>query len=268
MGTSKNTRNTSDAATAASSNLADFNAVKESFTKISDSELARRSVPPRIIIGEAETLYRRAMRDAAELTRVGLSLETIELLQPASGALRHAQAVLSGAEEGNNSWRKESPEAFEVRDRLFHALLFAYRRRADIRAKLRAAAKGNRNEDMVQQLANYSELGREHKEELKHIGFDFTLLDKAAALSARMGDLLGEAKAEKRDCSSERRIRDQAYTYLKRVIAEVREYGKYVFYRDDERSHDYACEYTRNKKRKTDKEKEEIPEAVEVPEMV
>ena len=79
-------------------------------------------------------------------------------------------------------------------------------------------------------------------ETFEKTNFDFTLLDRAAELSARMGNLLGAYTKEKTD---QRRIRDQAYVCLKNMMAEIRKYGKYVFHQDRIHAGGYASAYNR-----------------------
>ena len=181
-------------------------------------------------------------------------METIKLLQDASGALRQAGANLSKEEERRNAWLKESPEAFALRDMLVHDFLFAYRNLPDILSNVRSSTKGQCNADMVQHLANLGEIGREYKEELEAIGFDLSLLDKASALSARMGDILGEIQSGTVNGKNVRRIRLQAYTLLKNMMSEVSKYGKYVFYDDEVRYSGYTISYNAKKRR----QKEEV----------
>ncbi|WP_180335638.1 hypothetical protein [Labilibaculum filiforme] len=48
-------------------------------------------------------------------------------------------------------------------------------------------------------------------------------------------------------------MRDRAYTYLKQLVDEIRTYGKYAFWNDEEKQKRYTSEYLRNS-RKTKKE--------------
>jgi hypothetical protein len=55
--------------------------------------------PPEVVIGEAETLYRRAKQDQDALVKAGLPADAIDRLQPASGALRYVQSMLKKCSE-------------------------------------------------------------------------------------------------------------------------------------------------------------------------
>ncbi len=94
-----------------------------------------------------------------------------------------------------------------------------------------------------QDLNDLSVLGKDHPEELNAIKFDMTILDEAAALADGMSDLLGATTTERADSSDTKKIRDQAYTYLKEAVDEVRDFGQYVFWRDDARFRGYRSEY-------------------------
>ena len=52
----------------------------------------------------------------------------------------------------------------------------------------------------------------------------------------------------------EKLMRDRAYTYLKQLVDEIRAYGKYAFWDNEEKQQRYSSEYLRNS-RKTKKEK-------------
>ena len=98
---------------------------------------------------------------------------------------------------------------------------------------------------MIQHLQNYSTFGLENREELEKIGFDLALLEKAAAMSARMGTLFGRKKARDKSLTEAHLIKTQVYTLLKREMRKVRELGKFVFYRDAAKKKFYTSNYTR-----------------------
>jgi len=69
------------------------------------------------------------------------------------------------------------------------------------------------------------------------------MLDMAAELSGRMGDLLGATNGERKEVSEAMRIRDKAYTYLKQAVDEIRDCGKFAFWRTPERFKGYVSNY-------------------------
>jgi hypothetical protein len=83
---------------------------------------------------------------------------------------------------------------------------------------------------------------------LTPINFDLTRLDTAANLSDRMGDLLGATNGERKEVSEAIQIRDKAYTYLKLAVDEIRECGKFAFWRNPDRLKGYNSEYWKQQK--------------------
>ena len=104
---------------------------------------------------------------------------------------------------------------------------------------------------MVQDLNDLSVLGKANPDLLTEVNFDLTLLDTAADLSDRMGDLLGATNGERKKDSEAMIIRDQAYTYLKQAVDEIRECGKFVFWRNPDRLKGYISDYWKQQKKST-----------------
>jgi hypothetical protein len=105
---------------------------------------------------------------------------------------------------------------------------------------------------MMKDLNDLSLLGKDNTRLLEAINFDLSLLDKAAQTSREMAVLLDEMdrNKERYEHSEAKKIRDQAYTYLKEAVDETLETGKYVFRQDKKRLRAYASEYRRQIKRK------------------
>ena len=53
--------------------------------------------------------------------------------------------------------------------------------------------------------------------------------DEAAATADTLSDLLAKATTDRAENSSARVIRDQAYTYIKQAVDEVRACGRFTF---------------------------------------
>ena len=99
---------------------------------------------------------------------------------------------------------------------------------------------------MIQDLANLASVGKANIKLLQATNFDVTLLDKAEELSDTPPEILAAANGDKAEDSVTKKIRDQAYTYLKIRVDEVRRYGKFVFRNNKERLVGYLQHY-RNK---------------------
>jgi hypothetical protein len=259
MSTAKKTR-TEETVVDTASNAADYDSMLETISAVPVEKLEPITTPPVKLIAETEALSVNAKIDREALEKAGLEPGVIDGLDPIAGAFRFAVAELAKVMSTKSAWQEESPAAFELRDAIRHHFLFAYGDDPDKLRRVHSMSEGNTNEDMVQQLQNYSSFGLDNKEELERIGFDMSLLDKAAAVSARMGNLHGENKALADEVSRARLIRDQAYTCLKQMVAQVRKYGQYVFYRDETKRKLYASAYSRKLRNHQNNNADAVPE--------
>ncbi|MDY6935254.1 MAG: hypothetical protein SVZ03_13655 [Spirochaetota bacterium] len=238
------------------SNLDYYNEKLAAIQAIPDSEIRRPGIPVDVYLQEAENLFHWSQEDKKELTDRGLDWGLVEDMQKRCGALREAQSrwitTRFSHEEAERLWTEKSPLAYDLRDELLHTFRFAYRKQPDILGRVDEIAQDTGHADMIQDLNDLSVLGREHPEALEAIKFDMALLEKAAVLADGMSDLLGAASAERADSSGAKKIRDQAYTHLKEAVDEVREFGRFVFWRDETRIKGYASQYLRRSRRKSE----------------
>ena len=220
---------------------------KKAVTSITREELTALGVPVNDTIQEGQNLHNWAKHDQPQLCAAGLDIEKIDELAKAADFLRCAEGVwynTKSIQTGN----AEISEAMEFSNKLIHDYLYAYRDNATVLSAVRELAEASSNADRIQSLQNCREIGLEHPEELQAINFDMKLLDKAAAIADSVAERIGETKA---DDVEEKFLRDQAYTYLTRLISEVRECGKYVFYRDPARYKGYISHYHKRLRRKS-----------------
>ncbi len=122
-------------------------------------------------------------------------------------------------------------------------LRFAYRKRSDLIAHVRAIADGEGNSDMIQDLSEISALGKANPEQLTKANFDLTQLDLAEQRSNELADLLAKANGSRLDNSKAKDMRDRAYTQLKVAMNEIRDTGKYAFRKNPERFKGYISKY-------------------------
>ncbi|WP_109437139.1 hypothetical protein [Aquimarina sp. AU119] len=122
------------------------------------------TTPVDTTLQEAENLFVWAQEDKMILESKGLDWETYtEDLPVRVGACRYAQAVWMkerySQEEALKTWREESPKAYEFRNDLLADLRFAFRKRSDLLARVRAIADGEGDADMIQDLMDISVFG-------------------------------------------------------------------------------------------------------------
>ncbi|WP_025665358.1 hypothetical protein [Aquimarina megaterium] len=208
------------------------------------------TIPVDVFMQEAENLFVWAEEDKETLVAKGLDWQMYaEDLPTRTGACRYAQAVWMkerySQEEAAKAWREESPKAYEFRNDLLADLRFAFRKRMDLLARVRAIADGEGDADMIQDLMDISVLGKANIAELEKAKYDLSNFDIAAQQSDALAELLAKANGATLDNSKAKEIRDRAYTHLKEAIDELRATGKYAFRKDPERYKGYVSRYKR-----------------------
>lgn len=233
-------------------NIDDYNANLKTIQAIPEEKAQEPGVPVDVFLQEAENLYHWAKDDAQALKKVGITQSMIKDLPPRVGACREAQSLWNkdyrSQQEAQKLWAEQAPKAYELRNDLLASLRFAYRKEDALLSRVRAIAKGNTHSDMIQDLNDIAVLGRVNPDPLKKIGFDLTQLTTAATRADELADLLAEANGDKGAYQVTKLIRDQAYTYLKTLVDEIREAGKYVFRKNKGRLSGYSSQYRRNRR--------------------
>ena len=229
------------------SNLNDFEEKKEAINAILNDQVELPTIPVDNYLQEAENLYHWSLDDAEKLNMVGITTKMIEDLPVRTGACRYAQSMWFkdrfSQEEAQKQWKIQSPEAYDLRDELIHDFRFAYRKDSLLLGRISAIAEGNGHADMIQDLSDLSVLGKANLEPLQVIGLNVVKLDKAAVTSDAMADLLATANGDKAEQNATKMLRDKAFTYLKELVDEIREAGKYVFWKNKDRYKGYISHY-------------------------
>lgn len=225
----------------------DYNEMLPDIRAIKANEVLTPNMPIDVFVQEAENLYHWCLDDEQALMPVGLNWELVTSLPARAGACREAQSLWikerNTSQDAERLWKTEAPAAFDLRDQLLHTYRFAFRKDDGLMTRVAEIAHGDTNADMVQDLNDLAVLGKAHTNPLAAVNFDLTLLDRAADLSDRMGDLLGATNGERKEVSEAMQIRDKAYTYLKQAVDEIRECGKFVFWRNPDRLKGYVSDY-------------------------
>ena len=225
-----------------------FNALQPVLSAIPTAEVQSPNLPVSFAVQEAESLYCRAKQDVDELAAAGFEINKIDALDCASGALRWAESVWITHQNfqaaAREQWNLKSVEGFAQRDKLAHAFHFAYRDKPEVLALLRQIPSGHSNSDMIQDLMNLSAIGRANEDELDKIRFDKTQLDIAVETADLLGNVLGEVTTGP-SMDSAYDMRNRAFTHLKLLVDEIREYGKYLFFKDKKKVRGYASTYFR-----------------------
>lgn len=238
------------------SNIEDYNAKLEAIMAIPNDEVKEPSLPVDVALQEAEDLHYWSSDDAEALKNVGIKMAMIKDLPVRAGACREAQSIWNkdyrSQKEAQKQWKVQSLLAYVLRDELIHTMRFVYRKNDALLGRVKAVAEGGSHADMIQDLNDLAVLGRENTEALAAISYDLTKLDQAASLADEMADLLAEANGDKAEQNGSKIIRDRAFTYMKELVDEIRECGKFLFWKDPSRYKGYISSYWQKKKNKGD----------------
>lgn len=226
---------------------ANYEALLTEIEAIPEAEIKQPNMPIDKFLQEAANLEVWSKNDVETLTNVGVTQATFDALPIRTGALRYAQSAWMkdrySKEEARQEWDTQSPIAVELKNELEHAFRFAFRLRPDLLNKVKAIEEGTGNEDLVQDLSDLSVLGKANQPLLEAIAFDVAKLDTAATMSSDMSALLAAMNGERAENNSAKTARDKAYTLLKNAVDEIREAGKYVFWKDSNKLKGYVSQY-------------------------
>lgn len=226
-----------------------FEALKTIFETMDAAQLKYPTMPMGVYHQEGADLYDWLQSDREALVKAGLDWQLVEGLPERIGASRHAQSrwrtLRFTRAEAQREYADRSPAAYDLRDRLVHDMLFAFRKQSDVLGRVRAIAEGSGDADMLQDLSDLAELGRTYPAALETINFDTALLDEADDTCEALSPLLASANGEANMDNEVKLNRDRAYSYLKEAIDEIRECGRYVFWRNPARLTGYGSEYKR-----------------------
>lgn len=223
--------------------------MQEAIDALPSKQIKTPKMPVGIYIQEGENLYHWCQEDKEKLTASGLDWKLVEELPERCEALSYAQSTWTSErhikEEAEKEWAEKSPVAYQLRAELLHTFRYAFRRRPDLLGIIPEISKGNGHADMLQDLNDLSVFGSDNPGPLAADNYDTSNLKTAAAMSADLSELLAKANGERLNKGEYKLKRDKAYTYLKQLVDEIRECGKYVFWREPERVRGYRSEYLR-----------------------
>ena len=244
------------------SSASDYKELLSLIQAIKPEQVLTPTMPVDVYVQEVENLYHWCIDDQAALVGAGLDWNLAASLPVRAGACREAQSLWikerNVRKQAEQDWKDQSPAAFDLRNQLIHTYRYAFRKDQELLNRVEEIAQGDTNSDMVQDLNDLSVLGKAHMDLLAPIR-DITLtLNNAADMADRMGDLLGATNGERQMDSEAMVIRDQAFTFLKQAVDEVRECGKFVFWRNADRVAGYSSDYWQRKRSAAAKETTKI----------
>jgi len=232
-----------------------YDALITEYVKIPVEKVNPHAIPIEIAINEAEGLYNNALQDKELLATTDLDMSLIDDLPIRALGCKHAQLlwdkVYKDKSNAEEEWKILAPVATDLRDELIHFCKFAHRNDKKLLDRVNRISEGYAQADLVMDLGNLAMLGKEYPEPLQNNGFDLSKLDKAEQLSDECNELLGRVHgARTSNNEGAKDMRDRAYSYLKQAVDAIREAGRFVFWKDEERAALYASAYSREMRRK------------------
>lgn len=221
----------------------DFDSWKAAIEAVPNTEVKLPNQPVDDEVASVETLAVNANEDREALAAAGLDVSLIDELTPLSGALRYCQAIWMGEyraqQAAQKEWSEQAPGAYRMRNDLLHHFSFAFRKDENVSKKVLRIREGGSNADMVQDLIELAVLGEKYPEPLAAINFDVAALAEARSTSQAMAELLAASNGAAGESSANKLLRDKAFTLLRNKATTIREFGQYVFWKDDDKRKNY-----------------------------
>ncbi|MBN2527122.1 MAG: hypothetical protein JXR76_12065 [Deltaproteobacteria bacterium] len=231
-----------------------YDQMMHDITAIPAEKTLSPTMPMDIYIQEALNLHTWASTDRAQLLQAGLCEDLLDDLPFRADAASEAQSIwrnfLVGQSEAQHRWNADSPEAFDLREELIHAMRFAYRESNEIRTQIEKIADETTEINLIDDLHALATIGRANPRPLRLIGFELAKVEHAAVVSQGMQSLKTGTSYGSNTDDIVQTVRDKAYTHLKEAVDAVRECGQYVFWKDKIRSKGYRSEYVARARRR------------------
>lgn len=209
------------------------------------------TVPVNVIVQEADDLYLWCQDDQEQLIQAGIDWNQVSLIPICAKICREFQSQwlknYKSTDKIKKEWETKSPEAMNLRTELLHDFGFAFRKDEQLLAQLKEFTQKQSRASLVQSLNDLEVIGRGQQLLLDAIGFDASKLERSAELAPEMATLIAQMESNKKQNDESKTMRDQAYAYLKQLVDELRECGKYKFRDNPERLVGYISDYWKSR---------------------
>ncbi len=211
------------------------------------SHIADPDMPITVRLGEAESLAQVFEADLSRFATISITSESLDLLKTKTDALRIAEIDWANhrfqKDEAREEWNRLSPLAYELRDEIVHCFRYGYRKNRTLQLQIDEIEEGSSHDDMLLDLGKLGKIGVENPEELAKINFPTAKIELAMKYSDELATLYAEATIGNLGSHPKKIARDVAYADLKAIMSEIRDAGKYLFWKDAERKALYSSSY-------------------------
>lgn len=230
-----------------------YDRLLDAISKIPETELRSATMPMSVFLQEAEDLYHWCQQDHKKLLDAGLDWELVDGLPDRIDATREAHArwtrIRFTDEGARQRYYALAPESYELREDLVHSLRYALRSDAASSMTLEKIAVGRGGKDVIDDLIDLAQLAKDNSDTFDAIGASPTLRERAETRGGELSSLVAEQFRAQDAAPGQRLIRDQAYTYLRRLVDEIRACGQYLFWREPARVRGYESDYSKHARR-------------------
>ncbi|RUT79859.1 hypothetical protein [Ancylomarina longa] len=239
------------------SSLINSNVSPQHITDILESiptkKIIKTCIPIGIYLQEAENLAQWCLTDIVPLSKLGVDREKLEDLQLRTKILRQTQTQWvqdkNSIPEDKKPWETIEKQLWTLQDELLFAFRFAFRDHPELRDKVKWNPKRKNQRFIIQDLRDLAEIGNENLGLLSAINFKPELLEEAILLSQKSAVMLANYHMSHKKSTDSKLLRDKAYTYLKNLVDEIRNAGKYLFRDNPERLKGYKSEFWQGQNR-------------------
>ncbi len=206
------------------------------------------TTPVLIYLDEAEHLYRWCQQDRERLTLNGLTWSVVEDLPLRIFMLREAQKRWTNidlSDTGLSNNRADTiTRTHDFRRWLSRSLLFTFKKNPDAVTAINGADIDVRNDALIKSLMEAFSLGITYTELSDPDRTSPDCLCIKFMLSCEMASLLSTISSGMVFCSERFRTRNQAYTWLKEAVDEIRCHAQFTFRFEPWRLKGYLSEYS------------------------
>ncbi len=218
------------------------------------SKIADPDMPINVRLGEAESLAQVFEEDLPRFATISVTSELLDALRASTGELRTAEIDWANhrfqKDEAREEWSRLSPLGYELRDEIVHSFRYGYRKNRTLQLQIDEIEEGSSHDDMLLDLGKLGKIGIDNPNELVKINFPTSKIELAVKYSNELATLYAEATIGDLGSHPKKIARDVAYADLKAIMSEIRDGGKYLFWKDAERKKLYVSEYKTTKNRK------------------
>lgn len=211
-------------------------------------------IPIPIFLGECKVVDAATPEDEEALVKARLAEALLRAFPKEMRALESAellwQAARFNAADMPLLWRKESPKAWKLRQKLITAFRHYYLDEPALLRRIDVIAEGDTNDDMLFNLLALAELGEANRGSLENTDFDMALLAEARRMGTELSAIYAEKRVETEADSPEYILRNQAFHQCKGTLDKIRETGCYIHPLGTPRHNLYISQYMKKKNTK------------------